>query len=78
MEFYALWKKNPGKAYAITEKWQEYLKKQRLRLARSRRIKKKEQVDVSMKFVDTKLKGKKQEVEEAKLQLINCQLCSIA
>lgn len=78
MEFYALWKKNPDKAYAIVEKWQEYLKKQRLRLARARRIKKKEQIDVLMKFIDTKLNGKKQEVEEAKLQLIDCKLCSVA
>jgi len=78
MEFYALWKKKPDKAYAITEKWQEYLKKQRLRLARSRRIKKKEQIETLMKFIDTKLNGKKQEVEEAKSQLINCKLCSIA
>lgn len=78
MEFYALWKKNPDKAYAIVEKWQEYLKKQRLRLAGARRIKKKEQIDVLMKFIDTKLNGKKQEVEEAKLQLIDCKLCSVA
>lgn len=78
MEFYALWKKNPDKAYTIVEKWQEYLKKQRLRLARARRIKKKEQIDVLMKFIDTKLNGKKQEVEEAKLQLIDCKLCSVA
>ena len=78
MEFYALWKKNPEKAYAITEKWQQYLKKQRLRLAKARRIKKKEQFETLMKFIDTKLKGKKQEVEEAKLQLIDCKLCSMA
>lgn len=78
MEFYALWKKSPEKAYAITSKWQAYLKKQRLRLARARRIKKKEQIEILMKFIDTKLNGKKQEVEKAKLQLINCKLCSIA
>ncbi len=78
MEFHALWKKSPDEAYAIIKKWQEYLKRQRTRLAKARRIKKKEQIDVLMKFVDTKLKGKKQEVEEAKLQLIDCKLCSIA
>lgn len=78
MEFYALWKKNPEKAYAITAKWQEYLKKQRLRLAKARRIKKKEQIETLMKFIDTKLKGKKQEVEDAKIQLIDCKLCSVA
>ena len=78
MEFYALWKKSPEKAYAITARWQEYLKKQRLRLARARRIKKKEQIETLMKFIDAKLNHKKQDVEEAKLQLIDCKLCSIA
>lgn len=78
MEFYMLWKKNPEKAYTIKDKWQEYLKKQRLRLAKARRIKKKEQIETLMKFIDAKLKHTKQEVEEAKLQLINCKLCSVA
>lgn len=78
MEFYALWKKNPNEAYAITARWQEYLRKQRIRLATSRRIKKKEQIETLMKFIDAKLKRDKQEVEDAKLQLINCQLCSVA
>jgi hypothetical protein len=78
MEFYALWKREPAKAYAIVTQWQEYLKKQRIRLARSRRIKKKEQIEVLMKFIDAKLNGKKDDVKEAKLQLIDCQLCSLA
>ena len=78
MEFYALWKKNPDRAYAIAEKWQEYLKKQRLRLAKARRIKKKEQIETLMKFIDAKLNHKKQEVEEAKNKLIDCKLCSVA
>lgn len=78
MEFYALWKKNPDKAYAITEKWQTYLKKQRLRLARARRIKKKEQIETLMRFIDAKLNHNKQEVEDAKNQLIDCKLCSVA
>jgi len=78
MEFYALWKKNPDKAYAVVEKWQEYLKRQRARLAKARRIKKKEQIETLMNFIDTKLNGKEYEVEEAKLQLIDCKLCSIA
>ena len=78
MEFYALWKKNPAEAYAITAKWQEYLRKQRLRLATSRRIKKKEQIETLMKFIDAKLNHKKEDVKEAKNQLINCQLCSVA
>ena len=78
MEFYALWKKDPQKAYAITAKWQEYLKKQRIRLARARRVKKKEQIEALMEFIDAKLGGEKIKVEDAKLQLINCQLCSLA
>jgi len=78
MEFYALWKKNPAEAYAITTKWQEYLKKQRVRLATSRRIKKKEQIEILMKFIDAKLNHNKQIVEDAKNQLIDCKLCSVA
>jgi len=78
MEFYALWKKSPDTAYGITAKWQEYLRKQRLRLAKARKIKKKEQIEVLMKFIDAKLKQNKQKVEDAKLGLINCKLCSIA
>ena len=78
MEFYALWKKNPAEAYAITADWQEYLRKQRLRLATSRRIKKKEQIETLMKFIDAKLNHNKEEVEEAKNQLIDCKLCSVA
>lgn len=78
MEFYKLWKKEPERARRVVAQWQEYLKKQRIRLARSRRIKKKEQVEVLMKFIDSKLYGKKDEIQEAKLQLIDCQLCSLA
>ncbi len=78
MEFYKLWKKNPERARAIVEKWQEYLRKQRARLAKARRIKKKEQIETLMKFIDAKLNQKKDDVEKAKLQLIDCQLCSVA
>jgi hypothetical protein len=78
MEFYALWKKNPAAAMKITADWQEYLRKQRLRLATSRRIKKKEQIETLMKFIDAKLNQSKQEVEDAKIQLIDCKLCSVA
>jgi len=78
MEFYALWKNNPDKAYAITEKWQAYLKKQRLRLASARKIKKKEQINTLMKFIDAKLTQTKDDVENAKIQLIDCKLYSIA
>jgi len=78
VEFYALWKKNPDAAYVITEKWQAYLKRQRLRLASARKIKNKEQIDTLMKFIDAKLTQTKQEVEDAKIQLIDCKLCSVA
>lgn len=78
MEFYSLWKKNPKETYAITEQWQQYLKRQRLRLANARRIKKKEQIETLMTFIDAKLGQNKQALEAAKLQLINCQLCSVA
>jgi len=78
MEFYKLWKKYPEKAHAITQGWQEYLRKQRIRLSKARRIKKKEQIESLMKFIDAKLKQGKDDVEKAKLQLINCQLCSVA
>lgn len=78
MEFYKLWKKNPKEAYAIAEKWQQYLKKQSMRLAKARRIKKKEQIETLMRFIDTKLGKEKQELEDVKLQLIDCKLCSVA
>ncbi len=78
MEFYKLWKRTPEKAYAITEKWQGYLKKQRIRQAQARRIKKKEQIESLMKFIDAKLQQDKELIEEAQFQLINCQLCSVA
>jgi len=78
MQFYRLWRKSPKKAHAVVARWQQYLQEQRIRLARSRRIKKKEQIEVLMKFIDAKLNRKKGEVQEAKLQLINCQLCSVA
>jgi len=78
MEFYELWKKDKDKARAIVEKWQEYLKRQRIRLARSRRIKKGEQINALMRFIDAKLNQEKEEIDRAKLQLINCKLCSVA
>ncbi len=78
MEFFRLWKKDPAKAHVIVQKWQEYLKKQRIRLAQSRRIKKREQVDALMGFIDAKLSNHMSDVADAKIQLINCQLCSLA
>lgn len=74
-EFYQLWKRNPAKAYAITEKWQQYLARQRKRLYGARRIKRQEQVENLMKFIDAKL-NKKVELPNAKQALIDCQLCS--
>lgn len=77
MKFYELWEKNPKKAFEIVEKWQAYLKKQSKRLAQARRIKKREQIEALMRFIDAKLnKGKG--LKEIKLQLIDCQLCSVA
>ncbi len=78
MEFYELWKKDPEKAFAITKKYQDYLAKQRKRLAGARRIKKREQIESLMKFIEVKLKDQKTTLKRSKLQLINCELCSLA
>ena len=58
MEFYELWKTDPEKAYAIKEKYQKYLIKQRRRQANSRKIKNKNQIELLMTFIDQKLNGK--------------------
>jgi transposase InsO family protein len=57
MEFYRLWQENPEKAYQIKERHQAYLKKQSRRLARSRKMKNKEQIEKLMAFIDEKLKN---------------------
>lgn len=75
MEFYQLWKKSPDEAYAIVRKWQNYLARQRKRLYATRRIKRQEQVENLMQFIDAKL-NKKVELQNAKQALIDCQLCS--
>lgn len=77
MAFYRLWKKNPEEAYRITDKWQGYLRKQSKRLAKARKIKRKEQIEALMNFIDAKLE-QKDDLNSSKLQLINCQLCSVA
>jgi transposase InsO family protein len=77
MAFYQLWKKNPEEAYQIIDKWQIYLKKQSKRLAQSRKIKKREQIEALMSFIDAKI-YQNVDLNQAKLQLTNCQLCSIA
>ena len=55
MEFYALWKENPAKAYVIKDKYQQYLKRQQARLNASRRMKKKEQIEALMQHLDSVL-----------------------
>jgi hypothetical protein len=76
MEFYQLWKENSNKAYAITRKYQAYLAKQRKRQTNARRIKRKEQIDKLMQFIDAKLNQQKVDLKLYKLQLVKCQLCS--
>lgn len=57
MEFYELWKTNPDQAYAIKDKYQKYLRKNARRLATSRRMKNKEQIEKLMRQIDEKLKN---------------------
>lgn len=78
MEFYKLWKENPNEAYSITKKYQAYLLKQKIRLSNARKIKRKEQIESLMKFIDAKLNDNKTQIQRSRLQLINCQLCSVA
>lgn len=75
IEFYKLWKNNPDEAYKIKSKHQQYLIRQRKRLASARRIKKKEQIDALMKFIDAKI-NKKADINYYQKALLNCQLCS--
>jgi len=75
--FHELWKTDKEKAFGIVKKYQAYLMKQRLRLASARRIKKTEQIQKLMEFIDVKLNGKSG-IIKAKNNLINCQLCSVA
>jgi transposase InsO family protein len=55
MEFYRLWKKDPEEAYRIAEKWRNYLKKQRKRLANSRKMKNRGKIAKLMAQIDKKL-----------------------
>lgn len=55
LEFYRLWKTNPEKACGIKDNYLAYLKKQGKRLAISRQMKNKEQIENLMKFIDKKL-----------------------
>jgi len=67
LEFYGLWQSNPEEAYRIKNKYSAYLKKQSRRLAKSRQMKNKEQIENLMKFIDKKL---------SKSNSQKCQLCS--
>ncbi len=58
MEFYKLWKKDSAQAYAIKDKYQSYLERQRKRLGSARRIKKKEQIEQLMNQINKKLSQK--------------------
>jgi hypothetical protein len=75
VEFYHLWRKNKTEAYAITKTYQTYLIRQRKRLANARRIKKQEQIEALMQFIDAKL-NQKASLKSYKKSLINCELCS--
>lgn len=55
MEFYELWQSDPEEAYRIKNKYSAYLKKQSRRLAKSRQMKNKEQIEKLMQFIDKKL-----------------------
>ena len=76
--FHELWKRSPSEAFKIVAKYQEYLRKQRVRLANARKIRKREQIQALMKFIDAKLENNRTQINRSKLQLINCQLCSLA
>ncbi len=75
--FHELWKVDKEKAYSVVETYQKYLKKQSVRLASARRIKKKEQVEKLMVFIDVKI-NEKIGIKKAINSLIHCQLCSLA
>jgi transposase InsO family protein len=75
LEFYHLWKRDAEAAHAIARKWQGYLIRQGRRLASARRMKRQEQIEALMKFIDAKL-NKTVDLTHAKQALIDCQLCS--
>ena len=77
IEFYVLWKKNPRAAHAIAAKYRAYLVRQRQRLANARRIKRKEQIEKLMQFIDAKLTPTV-DLTPHKMALVECQLCSWA
>lgn len=74
-EFYELWKENPKKAHKIVNRYRAYLKKQRERLANARQMKRKEQIENLMRFIDEKL-NQKVEIKTQELSLNECEVCS--
>lgn len=77
MAFYTLWKREPEVAGKIVAEYQTYLARQKKRLASARRIKRQEQIEKLMEFIDAKL-NKQVGINKAKTALIECQLCSVA
>ncbi|MFH1233928.1 MAG: hypothetical protein V1649_04775 [Patescibacteria group bacterium] len=77
IEFYELWKVNKENALKIVSIYQKYLLKQKISLAGARKIKKQDQIEKLMQFIDVKL-NKTVGIIKAKNELINCQLCSVA
>ena len=77
MEYFALWKTDRKEAERIKDTYQKYLLKQRIRLANARKIKRQDQIEKLMQFIDVKL-NKTVGIIKAKNQLINCQLCLVA
>lgn len=77
MEYFKLWKTDRKEAEKITEKYQKYLLRQKIRLAGARKIKRQDQIEKLMQFIEVKL-NKTVGIIKAKNQLINCQLCSLA
>lgn len=55
MEFYRLWKRDPKATYKIVDTYKDYLKRQSKRLASSRRLRRKDQIEKLMLFIDAKL-----------------------
>lgn len=55
MEFYRLWKVDPGAAYKIKDKWQRYLNRQSKRQHTARRMRKKEKIQALMEHIDSVL-----------------------
>lgn len=77
VEFHELWKTDKDKAQKIVDKYQKYLLKQKIRLASTRKIKRQDQIEKLMRFIDVKL-NESVGIIKAKNELIDCQLCSVA